>query len=120
MGSTKTCQFIDLNPQAQPHKLLFAQTVSRCVATERKIETINKEYARNDMEQQGPRSLRDLEECIRCIARDKQKNQNMLFETIEADVTSKLQFIEGQMVQLRSMEQELGSLVELREVLEQT
>ena len=44
----------------------------------------------------------------------------MLFETIEADVSSKLEFIEGQMVQLRSMEEELGSLVELREVLEQT
>ena len=76
MGSTRMCQFIDLNPRAQPHRLLFAQTVSRCVAAERKIEAINKEYARNGMEQIGPRSLRDLDECIRCIAQDKNKNQN--------------------------------------------
>lgn len=42
----------------------------------------------------------------------------MLFESIEADVDSKLQFIESQTAQLRSMEEELATLVELREVLE--
>lgn len=66
------------------------------MAAERKIEAINKEYARNGMEQKGPKSLRDLDECIRFIAQDKHKNENMLFETIEADVASKLQFIETQ------------------------
>ena len=68
--------------------------VQRCTATERKLDAINKEYYRNEIDQQVPKSLREMEECIRLIALDKQKSHTMLFEAIEAEVTSKLEFID--------------------------
>jgi hypothetical protein len=67
----------------------------------------------------NPTTTSEFNSCIQEVAAYKSIAVSSLFESVEQEVIAKLEFIQGQQEQLKQMKQNIETMIESRDVIEQ-
>lgn len=117
MSESKFAHFINLNSNAKVFELPYHQRIKLCDETERRLNfllNMSREYG---IDVKRPDQFFNQQNAIKQMCNEKQKSEELLFDTLEQEITQKEKFVQEQHKLIADMQVNINKQVDYAQVL---
>lgn len=116
-GNTQAMQFINLNSTEQPFNLPYANQIKTCSDAIRQLEFLEDECHKFKVPIRFPKSLDGFLGAVDRLTKSREVAESVIIEKMQEDINEKSQFMKTQIATLKTMQNEINSLVEHKNVM---
>jgi hypothetical protein len=118
MGHMGVCHFVDLNKTEQPFNLPYATRIRLCEDAERRLLYLLNKCKEMRIRINRPKTIQSYKDNIARITQNKQKSAQLLFDSIDEEVTNNERHIFHQSKVIADMKLDINKMKDYYEVLD--